>query len=199
MKVILGIGNPGKQYAETRHNAGFRVVDSLAEGLGETVGKRRFGARVCEARIGDEKVLLVKPQNYVNNSGSSAAGALGYYRLSPSEMLVVADDAALPLGKMRFARSGSSAGHRGLESIISYVGDGFHRLRIGIGGPVRDMVGHVLGAYGAREKERARVVEAAAVRSCEEWAREGVDECMNRYNGITIAPPESGSDGDPTE
>jgi len=190
MKVILGIGNPGRKYAETRHNAGFRIVDTLAERLGETVGRRRFGALWGEARIGDDKVMLVKPQNYVNNSGEAAASALGYYRLEPSEMLVVADEAALPMGKIRFNRSGSSAGHRGLESVIAHVGDGFHRLRVGIGSSEGDMVGHVLGRAGAADREWSDKIEAVAVTACEEWVREGMDECMNRYNGMTIDPPE---------
>ena len=194
MKVILGIGNPGKKYGGTRHNSGFRVVDALAAGLGATVGKKRFRALVGEVRAGGEKVLLVKPQTYVNESGASAGAALDYYGLEAADMLVVADEAALPAGRIRFKRSGSSAGHRGIESVIAHVGDGFHRLRIGIGEPSGEMIGHVLGRASSGEADLAERTEAVAVRACEDWLREGVEACMNRYNGMTIETP--GSTGD---
>ncbi len=193
MKVILGIGNPGRKYCWTRHNAGFRVVDGLAGRLGASSWRSRFSALVAEAATGGEKLLLVKPQTYVNESGRSAAAALDYYRLEPDDMLVVADEAALPFGTIRFNRSGSSAGHKGLGSIIQHVGDEFNRLRIGIGEPRGGegaMVGHVLGGYAGDERDRAVEVEEVATRSVEDWVAEGIDECMNRYNGLTIGESE---------
>ncbi len=190
MKVILGIGNPGRKYRWTRHNAGFRVVDGLADRLGVSGWRSRFSGLVAEATGGGEKLLLVKPETYVNESGRSAVAALDYYRLEPEDMLVVADEAALPLGTIRFNRSGSSAGHKGLESIIVHVGDQFNRLRIGIGGPQGGMVGHVLGGYAGDESDRATEVEKVATGSVEDWVAEGIDECMNRYNGLTIGGTE---------
>jgi PTH1 family peptidyl-tRNA hydrolase len=208
MKVILGIGNPGRRYASTRHNTGFRVVDALAADLSVSVSRKQFESLVGDSRIGSERVLLVKPQTYVNESGRAASAVLSFYRLSPPDMLVVSDEAALPLGTLRFSRSGSSAGHKGLASIIQHIGEDFPRLRIGIGAPRRPpaaeegaesdlpreeggMISHVLGrpSKGA-EDELAAHSEAEAAAGCAEWVREGIDACMNRHNGIDMSEPQ---------
>jgi len=211
MKVILGIGNPTSRYASTRHNTGFRVVDLLAKEMGVSVSRKQFESLIGDARMGSEKVILVKPQTYVNESGRAASAVLSYYGLSPADMLVVNDEAALPLGQMRFSRSGSSAGHKGVASIIQHVGEEFPRLRIGIGAPrgaapagpsapeaesklprrEGGMISHVLGrpAKGV-EDELARRVEAAAAAGCAEWVREGIEACMNRRNGVDISEPQ---------
>lgn len=184
MKLVVGLGNPGPKYEGTRHNVGFRVVDELARRWQVAVDRRQFAGLVGQWRTGGQRVLLLKPTTFMNRSGQSVAQAMGFYKLAPADLLVVLDDMALPLGRLRIRRQGSAGGHNGLEDIIGRLGnDGFSRLRIGIeqvGG--ERMVGHVLSPFAPQEREEieAAIVRAADAVQC--WLEVGPEEAMNRYN-----------------
>jgi len=193
VKLIVGIGNPGRRYATSRHNLGWVVVDALADRYGLGRARRRFEGWLREGRIDGVAVALLKPTTYVNESGRSVALVANWYHLAMEEVLVCCDDVHLPLGRLRVRRSGSSGGHGGLASIIERLAtDGFARLRVGIGppgrtprgdpGPETDQVRHVLGRFRRSEWP---TVEAAVERAADAvvtWARQGIDACMNAFN-----------------
>lgn len=184
MKLIVGLGNPGKEYAGTRHNAGFEVVDLLTEVLGTDVKKRKFGARFGEGEYAGKKVILLKPQLYMNRSGEPVATAAGFYRLSAGDVLVVSDDMALEPGRIRVRAKGSSGGHNGLADVLEKLGtDEVMRLRIGIGqSDEADSVDYVLGRPG--KEQRALIADgigrAKEAALC--WVENGADETMARFN-----------------
>ncbi len=184
MKIIVGLGNPGTKYHGTRHNVGFAVVDSLAAA---DVGRwqERFQAEVAEWPTGGEKVLLVKPLTYMNLSGRAVRQLLDFYQLAAEQLLVVCDDVNLPLGKLRFRARGSHGGHNGLRDIQQHLGtQDYARLRIGVDAPGQeDMVGHVLGKFKPGEREAIADAVALAAQGAELWVREGIQVCMNQYNG----------------
>lgn len=173
MKAIIGLGNPGKEYLHTRHNVGFLVVDALAKKLGaEFRSKRAIQAEVTEAVLGEKRILLVKPQTFMNVSGQSVAGVLSKYPVKKEELLIVYDDADLPFGDVRLKPGGSSAGHRGMESILSHVpaDTNIARLRIGIGRPEsRDvpLEDFVLKPWSAKEKTELPTVINEAIKKIE--------------------------------
>lgn len=185
LKVVVGLGNPGSRYDGTRHNVGFAVVDALAASPRCGAGRSRFQAEVAELAEGDQKVLLVKPETFMNLSGRSVRQVLDFYKVELADLLVVCDDVNLPLGKLRFRARGTHGGHNGLRDIQAHLGTNeYARLRIGVGGPdADDMVDHVLGRF--RPGEKAVIVEAIAdaVAGVCLWLREGIEVCMNRYNG----------------
>jgi PTH1 family peptidyl-tRNA hydrolase len=196
MKVICGLGNPGERYRLTRHNVGFRVVDLLADRWGLTgLGKVREGAARLEADLPKAigRVLLVKPMRYMNLSGGALKAALRQTEVDPAaELLVVADDVDLPLGRIRLRREGSAGGHNGLRDIISTLGTNeFGRLRVGIGRPgsARATVDHVLATFSPKERELAAEAIATAADAAERWLREGIEAAMNEYNGLDLAAP----------
>jgi PTH1 family peptidyl-tRNA hydrolase len=187
MKAMCGLGNPGERYRYTRHNVGFRVVDLLADRWGLTgAGRIRDGAAVLEVRredpIGD--VLLVKPMRYMNHSGPPLRAALRQTEVDiTSDLLVVADDIDLPLGRIRLRRSGSAGGHNGLRDIITAFGtDEFSRLRVGVGRS-GNAIGHVLATFGADERELADEMVRVAADAAERWLAEGIEAAMNEFNG----------------
>ena len=189
MKVISGLGNPGERYRLTRHNVGFRVVDLLADRWGLTgKGSVRDGAARLEAVRRDARVLLVKPVRYMNGSGPPLKAAMRQTDAEPAvDLLVIADDVDLPLGRIRLRRSGSAGGHNGLRDIISTLGSNeFARLRIGIGRG-GETVDHVLATFKPDERELADVAIATAADAAELWLREGIDEAMNAFNGTDLA------------
>jgi PTH1 family peptidyl-tRNA hydrolase len=194
--VICGLGNPGERYRLTRHNVGFRVVDLLADRWGLTgLGKVREGAARLEADLPEAigRVLLVKPMRYMNLSGGALKAALRQTEVDPAaELLVVADDVDLPLGRIRLRREGSAGGHNGLRDIISTLGTNeFGRLRVGIGRPgsARATVDHVLATFSPKERELAAEAIATAADAAERWLREGIEAAMNEYNGLDLAAP----------
>jgi len=196
MKVICGLGNPGDRYRLTRHNVGFRVVDLLADRWGLTgQGKIRDGAARLEAALPEPvgRVLLVKPMRYMNLSGGPLKAALRQTDVDPAlDLLVVADDVDLPLGRTRLRREGSAGGHNGLRDIISALGtDEFSRLRVGIGRPgaSRATVDHVLATFKPGERELADEAIATAADAAERWLRDGIEAAMNEYNGLDLAAP----------
>jgi len=184
MKLIVGLGNPDNQYDQTRHNVGFMVVDALAERFGATVRRKKFNALAEEVHAEDTKLLLLKPQQYMNRSGHAVATAAGFYKLSPADILVVTDDMALDVGRIRLRAKGSAGGHNGLKDIIARLGsDGFPRLRVGIGDSDRmDAAAYVLSRFSADEREVIDRAVLTAVDAIGCWLRDGVDIAMTRYN-----------------
>lgn len=190
--LIVGLGNPGGEYARTRHNAGFMVVEQLADvwKAGWNLEKK-FNARVAKGEWSGRKVLLVEPQTFMNLSGETVGVLMSFYRVPLSQMLVVADDADLPLGEIRLRGKGSSGGHHGLESIEQHVGSReFARLKVGIGRTVdgqREITGHVLGKFSAPENKLLEKVLHRSALQAECWVNEGLEKAMNRFNGA-ISP-----------
>jgi PTH1 family peptidyl-tRNA hydrolase len=184
MKVIVGLGNPGSRYEGTRHNVGFAVVDALAESPDAGRFQDRFQAEIAELRVGEHKVLLVKPETFMNLSGRSVRQVLDFYDLPAEELLVVCDDINLPLGKLRFRARGTHGGHNGLRDIQNHLGTNeYARLRIGVGAPEGDdAVDHVLGRF--RPVERPVIEEALerALQAAVYWVEKGIEASMNQYN-----------------
>jgi PTH1 family peptidyl-tRNA hydrolase len=186
MKVIVGLGNPGGSYSRSRHNVGFRVVDELAERHGMRFSRREYKSQVADGRIGDEPVLLMKPQTYMNLSGDAVQRARRDLRLEPNEFLVVYDDLDLAVGRLRVGASGGAGGHHGVESIIEALGSkGFPRIRIGIGRPgSKDAnVDYLLDSMTQEEAEALAGSVARAADAVEVALRDGVASAMSRFNG----------------
>lgn len=189
--LIVGLGNPGTEYARTRHNAGFLLTDRLAERWsGAWRLERRFAARLLRTTCGSQACWLCQPQTYMNASGESVAAVVRYHRLSPQRLLVVVDDADLPLGSLRLRPEGSSGGHRGLQSVEQHLGTrAYARLRLGIGRRPeagREIIGHVLGAFAPEEWACFSRVLEQAVAAVECWLEAGVEVAMNRFNGAVM-------------
>jgi PTH1 family peptidyl-tRNA hydrolase len=186
--LIVGLGNPGRDYARTRHNAGFLLLDTLAEAWRvEWAARRKFNARVARADRGDRRIFLCEPETYMNASGEAVSALMKFYKVSPPHLLVAVDDADLPLGTLRLRPDGSSGGHHGLESVERHLGTrAYARLRIGIGrraADQREITDWVLAAF---RKEEAPVLEKVLQTGCEQiecWLSAGVREAMNRFNG----------------
>jgi peptidyl-tRNA hydrolase, PTH1 family len=196
VKVVTGLGNPGERYRLTRHNVGFRVVDLLADRWGLTgKGRVRDGAAQLEVHLQDpeERVLLIKPMRFMNLSGGAVKAAMRQTDATfEDDLLVVADDVDLPLGRIRLRREGSAGGHNGLRDIIAaFGGNQFQRLRVGIGrsGSTRETVDHVLSTFRSDERELAEEAIATAADAVEVWLREGIDAAMNAYNGMDLGEP----------
>jgi PTH1 family peptidyl-tRNA hydrolase len=200
MKVVVGLGNPGGKYDSTRHNVGFAVVDGLAEAPGAGRFQSRFQAKVAELNEGGQKVLLVKPETFMNLSGHCVRQFMDYYQVPLEGLLVVCDDINLPLGKLRVRARGTHGGHNGLRNIQEHLGTTeYARLRIGVDAPRDDAVDHVLGRFKSAER---RVIEDAislAVQAVAVWISQGVEACMNRFNADPEAKkgPKTGGDGPP--
>ncbi len=185
MKVIAGLGNPGPKYKYTRHNLGFRVVETLAGILHTDFDREKHQGLIAQALIKQEKLLLVKPLTFMNRSGDCIAPLIRNKIQEPESLLVVVDDVNLPIGKLRFRAGGSAGGHNGLKSIIERIGTNeFHRLRMGVGSDNSgvDLAEHVLSTFHPDEKaEVEAMLERAAEAVCC-WVREGIECAMSRYN-----------------
>ena len=184
LKVVVGLGNPGSRYHGTRHNVGYAVVDLLAESPHSGRFQGRFQAQVAELVEDGPKVLLVKPETFMNLSGRSVRQLLDFYQLPAEGLLVVCDDINLPLGKLRARARGTHGGHNGLRDIQNHLGSTeYARLRVGVGAPPEDgAVDHVLGRF--RPSERAVIDEAVrtAAQAVIVWAHRGIEDCMNEFN-----------------
>ena len=186
MKLIVGLGNPGSGYARSRHNVGFRCVDRLAHDHGLAFTRKKPDYQMAEGEVAGENVLLMKPRTFMNESGRAVGPVAHFYHLALGDVMVVYDDLDLPLGKLRIRPGGSSAGHRGVQSIIGALGgDAFPRLRVGVGRPEasgRDAVGHVLGDFNAAEEKVMAEAVARASEALLTVIRDGLDAAMNRFN-----------------
>ncbi|CFX10162.1 Peptidyl-tRNA hydrolase [Syntrophomonas zehnderi OL-4] len=184
MKIIVGLGNPGKEYKDTRHNVGFMVMEELASRYRVEKQESRFDAIIGHIRMGGEKVLLVKPLTYMNLSGKSVQPLMHWYKLDLNDLMVVYDDMDLPMGTLRIRKQGGNGGHKGMASISDRLGSqDFARSRIGIGRPNSgEAVNWVLGRFTEDEREQIRMVVKNAADALEKWVQVGIDEAMNAYN-----------------
>jgi len=195
LHLIVGLGNPGAEYAKTRHNAGFALVEQLADRWRAAwTNERKFQARIARAEHGGARILLCQPQTFMNASGEAVAAIVNFYRLPPAGLLVVVDDADLPLGEIRMRPGGGSGGHHGLESIASHLATtDYARQRIGIGRTEgqREITGHVLGRFAAGEAALMKKVLDQAAGQAECWLTDGIEKAMNRFNGNVEPAPDS--------
>lgn len=188
MKIIVGLGNPGEKYETTRHNVGFITVDLLADAFDTEISLKGLLCFYNTFRLDGEKILVVKPQTYMNLSGDCVGQLARYYKVANEDILVIADDISLPVGTMRFRPKGSSGGHNGLKSIIAHLGgDDFPRLKIGIGRG-DDVIDYVLGHFGKEEWEKISEMMKLAVDAIKLWITDGDAAVMNRYNKYSKLP-----------
>jgi PTH1 family peptidyl-tRNA hydrolase len=196
MKIVVGLGNPGKRYEQTRHNVGWMVLDRIADRAGWSGGKERDAAKVTWGRYRGLDLMLVKPLTFMNDSGVAVRKVLARERAPLEELLVVVDDFALPFGRLRFREAGSAGSHNGLRSIIGELGSQkFPRLRVGIGEPDRHARDHVLSVFGADERARLDRVLDATADAVEDWARDGANRAATRWNAWELQEPDG--DGGP--
>jgi len=189
MRLIVGLGNPGPEYRETRHNAGFTVVDALADRwrVGDA-WREKFDALQIKTMRGEESVLLAKPLTFMNLSGRAVAAIAGFYKIEPADVLVVVDEVALPLGRLRVRRDGSAGGHNGLKSIIEHLGtQAFPRMRVGVGrgDTRRDLANHVLGRFEPDERDTVSAAVLRAADASEMFLSDGIERVMNAFNAAT--------------
>ena len=183
MKAIVGLGNPGREYAGTRHNIGFDVVDEVARRWNVRLRPWKSAADVAVVVTG-RGAVLVEPQTFMNLSGDAVGRVAAFHKLEPADVLVVVDEVQLPLGRIRLRRSGSAGGHNGLKSIIQHIGAEFPRLRIGVGrgDPQWDLADHVLSRFGREEREAVAEAVNRAADAVEMFVDEGIEVAMNRFN-----------------
>ena len=186
VRLVVGLGNPGPEYAETRHNLGFKVIEALEDALGIEVKHRKFNARTGEGLVAGTKVILMKPWTFMNRSGDSVAAATGFYKLDLSDLMVVVDDRALEPGAVRIRAKGSAGGHNGLADIVEKLGTNeFPRCRVGIGQcPGADAVGYVLGRPSPEERPLLNQAILKSRDAVMHWLRFGLDKTMNEFNRV---------------
>ena len=185
MRIVVGLGNPGRRYEGTRHNIGFAVADEVARRHGMVFESGRADTLTARRGRGAAALLVVKPLTMMNLSGEAVAGVAGFYKIEPPAILVVADDVNLPLGRLRLRASGTAGGHNGFRSIIECLGTGeFPRLRVGVGrgDPRRDLADHVLARFDGDERDEVERTIARAADAVETFLAEGIEAAMNRYN-----------------
>ena len=184
--IVAFLGNPRIKYNGTRHNAGFMAADAMEKKLGVSINKMRFKALTQTADIGGKKVLLMKPQTYMNLSGDAIVQAANFYKVPPERVIVVSDETALPIGRLRIRRGGSAGGHNGLKSVIARLGtDQFPRIRLGVGDkphPDYDMADWVLSAFKGQDAADMELVAKKAADAVECYITEGADRAMNKFN-----------------
>lgn len=201
MKIIVGLGNPGGQYAETRHNIGWMVLDRVADRAGWRGRRReRDASAVAMGRYQGLDLVLAKPLTFMNDSGIAVRKLLAREHAPLGDILVVADDFSLPFGRLRFREGGGAGGHNGLRSIIEELGtERFSRLRVGIGEPDRHAVDHVLSRFAPDERERLGELLDEAADAVEAWAREGTAKAANRFNPFQLRPADPSRTAAPGE
>lgn len=193
MKLIVGLGNPGAKYSGTRHNVGFDVVDRLAARGGISLAVEKFHAWHGKGELRGESVVLLKPTTFMNRSGQAVVAAGRFYRLELADLLVVVDDLALPVGRIRVRKSGTAGGHNGLQDLIDRLGSpDWCRLRIGIGESIGDPVNYVLGRFAESEKADVQRACVRAADAAECWIEYGADAAMNRFNSDQAIKPSNG-------
>jgi PTH1 family peptidyl-tRNA hydrolase len=184
MWLLVGLGNPGSEYARTRHNLGFMVIDELVGRASAGPAKAKFGGELREGTLGRERVLLLKPMEYMNLSGQAVGKAAGFWKVPPAQVLVIHDELDLPWGRMRLAAGGGPGGHNGLKSIISTLGNDFPRVRLGIGKPASSQQGanYVLGGFSKEEQAELPFVIKDAADAVEAILVQGLPAAMNKFN-----------------
>lgn len=184
--LIVFLGNPGTKYEGTRHNAGFMTADAMAKRLGVTINRLRFHALTAQCTIGGENVLLMKPQTYMNLSGEAVGEAARFYKIPSEHILVVSDEMALPIGKLRIRKKGSAGGHNGLKNIIAHLGtEEFPRIRLGVGAPPHpdyDVKDWVLSTFKNQDAADMADAAARAAEAAECYIAEGAERAMNKFN-----------------
>ncbi len=193
MYLIVGLGNPGSQFKDTRHNIGFRVIDLWSQELGVRLSNRRFESRNTRTGVLDRRLMLFCPLTFMNQSGRSVKACVDYYDLEIADILVVFDDIDLPVGRIKVARDGGAGGHKGVQSMIQHLGSReFARIKIGIGRPRygETIEQYVLASFYEDEKEMMEKVARMAVQACEFFVLEGVESAMNHINCQKLADKE---------
>ncbi|HIT57861.1 MAG TPA: aminoacyl-tRNA hydrolase [Candidatus Galloscillospira stercoripullorum] len=184
--LVVGLGNPGDKYENTRHNVGFMTADVLAERKGVPVQRLKFKALTTTLTLGGAQVLLMKPVTYMNLSGEAVGEAARFYKIPPERVLVISDDVSLPAGKLRIRRSGSAGGHNGLKNIIAHLGtDAFPRIKVGVGGKPHqdyDMADWVLGKLSGEDKKAVDAAVERAADAVERYIQDGPDKAMSLFN-----------------
>ena len=184
--IVVFLGNPGPKYNYTRHNAGFMAADAVEKDLNVSINKMRFKSLSATVSIGGEKVLLLKPQTYMNLSGEAVIQAAKFYKVSPDHVIVVSDEVSLPIGKLRIRKGGSAGGHNGLKNIIAHLGtDQFPRIRMGVGAaphPDYDMADWVLSTFKNQDAETMQDLACRVSKAIQCYISQGADKAMNMYN-----------------
>jgi PTH1 family peptidyl-tRNA hydrolase len=198
LKLIVGLGNPGPEYRETRHNVGFMVADVLVERWGVSgQWREKFAALQIKHLLGAEQVVMLKPLTFMNLSGEAVQATAAFYKIEPADVFIVTDDAALPLGRVRARREGGAGGHNGLKSVIQHLGtQAFPRMRVGVGrgSDDRDLSDHVLGRFDASERETVSAAVLRAADATEMFISEGIERVMNAFNAAETLPPSGAAD-----
>ena len=184
MYIIAGLGNPGKKYENTRHNMGFLAIDLLAEACGIRVDKLKFKSLVGEGRIAGQRVLLMKPQTYMNLSGEAIREAVSYYKIEPEQLIVIYDDIDIPMGTFRIRKKGSAGTHNGMRSVVYQLqSDQFPRIRVGIGSEKSvDLIHYVTSGVSRKEKELLEEALTKTAKAAAAIVEKGIDKAMNEYN-----------------
>ncbi len=183
--IIAGLGNPGEKYAQTRHNIGFMTIDALTVALGASMPKEKFEGLIFEARQNDKKILLVKPQTFMNDSGRCLSQVLNFYKVDKANLLVIYDDIDLPEGKVRIRQKGGPGTHNGMRSIVSSLpGEDFPRIRVGVGAPLHkeDLIGWVLGKFPKESQQNVEDAISLAAAAAIEFTKNGIESAMQKYN-----------------
>lgn len=187
MFLIVGLGNPGREYNNTRHNIGFDAIDVIADKYNIEVSRIKFKGVYGEGFVNGEKVILLKPTTYMNLSGESVREVMDFYKLSEEDILIIYDDVSLDVGRIRIREKGSAGGHNGIKSIIANIGtDVFSRIKVGVGKPQGDLVKHVLGTFSKEDREDLNKVLEAVAMASETIIKDDAKEAMNKYNGFSL-------------
>lgn len=187
MFLIVGLGNPGKEYEKTRHNLGFDVIDCIGSKYDIQLNRKKFKSICGEGIIDNEKVILMKPQTYMNLSGESLIEAVNFYKIENENIIVIYDDISLEIGRIRLRSQGSAGGHNGIKSIIANLNsDKFNRIKVGAGSPDGGLVSHVLGKFSKEERPKIEEVLVVAADAAEGIVCNGMSQAMNQFNGINI-------------
>lgn len=186
MFLIVGLGNPGREYENTRHNIGFAAIDIIAEKYNIDVNRTKFKGEYGEGFINGNKVILLKPYTFMNLSGESVREAIDFYKLTEEEVLIIYDDTSLEVGRLRIREKGSAGGHNGIKSIINHIGtDVFTRIKIGVGAPKGDLVNHVLGKFSKEEVNILKQTLDVVAKATEDIIANGAKDAMNKFNGFS--------------
>lgn len=185
MFLIVGLGNPGKEYNNTRHNIGFEVIDYLSNKYNIEINRKKFKGVCGEGFIANEKVILLKPETYMNLSGESVREVINFYKISTEEIIIIYDDISLEVGKLRIREKGSAGGHNGIKSIIANLSSQvFPRIKVGVGQPKDNLISHVLGRFSKEESTVLEEVIEASSKAVEIIIKDGTKEAMNKLNGF---------------